>query len=117
TAPAGNYTLLVHTANCDTSLNFVIPEVDYQASFTVSDTLLCMGEQLQFENTSDPHFDTFIWYLGNGDSSLFVTPAGYHYVHPGSYDILLAAKGSICRDTARLPVLVDSFFATTFQTD
>lgn len=115
--PAGSYTLLVRTANCDTSLNIIIPEVDYEVSFIISDTVLCMGDLLQFENTSDPHFDTFIWYWGDGDSSLSATPAGHLYVHPGSYDIMLAGTGSICRDTARFPVLIDSFFAATFQTD
>lgn len=115
--PSGSYTLLVHTVNCDTNLNFIIPEVDYQVSFTISDTLLCMGDALQFQNTSDTHFNQFAWYFGDGDSSLLATPGGHTYAHAGSYEIVIMGSGSICKDTTRQSVIVDSMYAITFITD
>lgn len=115
--PSGNYTVLIHTAHCDTSLNFSVPVVDYRVNFTLSDTLLCQGGILHFQNTSDTHFDELVWYFGDEDSSMAVTPPEYLYEHPGSYEILLTGRGLICKDTARQSIVVDSFFSTAFQID
>src|SRR5690606_32262348 len=52
--PAGSYSLYVQTdTGCDTLLPFVIPEVEFELSFTMSDTLICMGTILEVQNTSD----------------------------------------------------------------
>src|SRR5690606_17430114 len=67
--PSGAYGLHVQTdTGCDTVLFFDIPEEDYRVAFEVSDTLICLGDTLQFTNTSDGHFTDFYWSFGNGDT-------------------------------------------------
>lgn len=114
---SGNYSVLIHTAHCDTSLSFTIPEVAYRVSFIVSDTLVCMGDLITVQNTSDNHFSDFIWYFGASDSSISATPQGHIYPHPGSYEVMLTGGGSLCKDTARQVVVADSLFPVTFDMD
>lgn len=105
---AGSYSVYIYTsAGCDTLLFFDIPEEDFQVSFTVSDTLICLGDTLQFTNISDNHFTTFHWNFGNGDSLSQHTPPDYLYVSSGVYRVQLAGTGEICKDTTYQTILVD----------
>jgi len=111
--PSGNYTLQVKTAHCDTMLSFTIPEVDYRVSFQV-DTLVCQGTRLHFQNTSDPHFSSFHWNFGDGDTIVFPSPE-HRYLHPGRYEISLIGKSNICIDTAHRTITVDSLLSIKFH--
>lgn len=112
----GSYRLHVSTENgCDTLLFFEIPEEDYKVSFSASDTLICLGDTITFENTSDHHFTSFYWDLGNGDSSLHGDVVDYQYLESGAYRVTLIGEGSICRDTAHRTILVDQPISPSFD--
>ena len=110
--PSGNYTLLVTTAHCDTTLSFYIPEVDYQVSFQ-ADSIICQGTELQFTNTSDSSFTQFFWDFGDYHVSGLRSPA-HMYEHSGRYRVILIGKGKICMDTANKTIAVDSQFVGSF---
>ncbi len=95
---AGNYYLNIRSGICDTTLPFTISETKYTASF-ISDTLICTSQPTTLHNTSDPYYTHFIWYFGNGTTSLLSNPT-YTY-NPGSYEITLVATGLSCQDTAK----------------
>ncbi len=115
--PMGNYTLVVQTAHCDTSLQVFIPEADYRVSFTVSDTVLCLGDTLYVQNLSPAQFDQFGWYFGDGDSSQLATPTGHVYQHPGTYELVMTGSGPVCGDTASMMLVVDAAFVPLFDMD
>lgn len=104
-AGAGNYTVQIRTWYCDTLLHLYIPEEEHHVSFA-SDTLICLGTMLSFQNTSDPYFTDFDWRFGDQQNSTLASPA-HVYTQPGSYTVLLAGRGILCRDTVSQRVMVD----------
>jgi gliding motility-associated-like protein len=105
--PSGNYTLEISLSNgCDTTLSFFLPEEQHSVNYTV-DTLSCLGENLQFQNTSDPYFLNFNWYFGDGNTSLLPNP-GHQYPLPGVYQAMLIGVGSHCTDTIQHSVTIDA---------
>jgi gliding motility-associated-like protein len=105
--PAGVYTLRITSAyGCDTVLTLSVPEESYQASFT-ADTLVCAGDVIRYDNTSDPHFDVFSWTFGDGSSSGLGNPEN-SYPNSGSYNVMMIAKGNICKDTVHKTIIVDA---------
>jgi len=116
--PAGSYSLYVQTdTGCDTLLPFVIPEVGFELSFTMSDILICMGTILEVQNTSDPYFTQFVWYFGDGDSSLLQQPLGHAYQQAGSHVVMLTGSGELCADTFQQTLLVDPALDIQFMMD
>lgn len=105
-APAGQYSLSISTANCDTVLTFSISEEMHRVSF-LADTLICLGTPITFQNTSDPAITSFRWYFGDGDSSLSATPV-YLYATPGNFIAMLTGKNATCTDTAYKNIIVDA---------
>ncbi len=88
------------------------PAQDYKVSFTV-DTLVCENDLLEFQNTSDPHFNSFTWSFGNGDSS-FESPQ-YSYREAGNYEVRLVGEiDGICPDTAYQTITVDAPLPVSF---
>jgi gliding motility-associated-like protein len=105
--PSGNYTLEISTSSgCDTTLSFFLSEEQHTVNYTV-DTLSCLGENLQFQNTSDSYFSDFQWYFGDNNTSQAVSP-GYQYPFPGIYQVMLIGSGSNCIDTAIQNIIVDA---------
>ncbi len=89
------------------------PEKDYEVSFN-ADTLICENEIIQFENTSDSHFNSFTWLFGNGDTSLSENPS-YSYTKEGNYLVQLVGKiDGICPDTAYKTIVVDAPLQVSF---
>ncbi len=92
------------------------PYKDYEVSF-IADTLICQQQLLSLRNTSDPHYQTFNWFFGDGQSSPLKSPS-HLYAGPGTYEILLT--GSIndkCHDTVAQLLLVDSLLPVRFRLD
>ncbi len=111
--PAGTYKLRVQTAQCDTSLSFYIPEVDYRVSFQ-ADSIVCQGKETLFQNTSDHHFTSFQWDFGNGAYSELTDPL-YSYPVTGRYLVKLTGSGTICTDTSYQFITVDSLLNGFFD--
>lgn len=104
---SGHYQIQITTpTGCDTTLFFYIPEVEYTASF-ITDSISCEGDTLRFENTSEQHFDTWYWTFGDNDSATQGSPT-HTYTQPGSYEVMLVARGAICSDTTYKTIIVDA---------
>lgn len=110
---SGHYTLFVHTPGCDTALPVFIPEQSYEVSFT-ADTIICAGEEVLFQNTSDAHFSQFTWHFGDGDSSASAQPPAHLYAASGTYRVVLVGNGSFCSDTFEVVLVADSSFSGYF---
>src|SRR5690606_14975414 len=81
--------------------SFIIsyPEEDPKVSFFLSDTIICLGDTLRFQNTSAPQFDRFEWSFGNIASSTLVNPE-YIPESADSFTVLLVGTiNGICADT------------------
>lgn len=105
--PSGNYTLEISTSSgCDTILAFFLQEEQHMVSY-IADTLSCLGETLQFQNTSDNYFSSFQWYFADGNTSQVVSP-NHQYLLPGIYQTMLVGTGSNCIDTAIQNIIIDA---------
>ncbi len=106
---AGNYKVkITTTSGCDTTLYFTVPEEVYQTSFTLSDTLICAGEEVLLRNTSDNYFTEYLWLLGDGSTATATDSFRHTYVMPGVYEITLTGAGIVCRDTSVQHITVDA---------
>jgi gliding motility-associated-like protein len=106
----GTYRVFISTnTGCDTMLNWSVPEVDFKVSFNLSDTLACVGEAITLSNTSDPHFHSFQWDMGDGTSYSATDPV-HHYADAGGYTITLIGIGDVCSDTISRSVTMDAPF-------
>lgn len=58
--PAGAYRVHIATnTGCDTVLYLNIPDIAPEVSFAVSDTLICLGNTIEAQSTSDAYFSDF----------------------------------------------------------
>jgi len=65
--------------------------------------MLCLGDTLLLTADAN-HTDTWVWYLGNGDSLLTSTPSlAYTYNQAGSYPLGLSLLNPVC--TSQLAVI------------
>lgn len=107
--PSGNYIVrLTTSAGCNTTLYFTIPVDKYNVSFTVSDTIICEGNKVSFQNTSPSFFNTWFWHFGDGDSTALQQPGDIQYASPGNYTIMLVGSKDVCADTVYKSIIVDS---------
>jgi gliding motility-associated-like protein len=104
--PPGTYTASMSGGNgCDTTFIFNLPEPG-QASFT-ADTIICIGDALNFQNTStNNYFTTWAWDFGDGVSASVSEPV-HVFQAAGNYRVRLIATKEPCRDTAYLRIIVD----------
>ncbi|OFY86386.1 MAG: hypothetical protein A3F72_11340 [Bacteroidetes bacterium RIFCSPLOWO2_12_FULL_35_15] len=75
------------------------------ASFTASQTTLCLGDTLFFTNTSTGAI-MYNWNFGNGNTSTAQNPIVIYPV-AGSYTVTLIASDSILQDTAFVTITVN----------
>lgn len=114
--PPGDYRVQITvSAGCDTTLYFEIPEVNFRVSFFPSDTIVCVGDTIQFTNTSEAHFTAYHWALDNGDTLSGANLPPYTYAESGIYKILLTGTGEICADTAYHMIVVDAPVVPAFD--
>jgi gliding motility-associated-like protein len=104
--PSGTYTLQIATFQCDTMLAVTIPEETYHVSFS-ADSLICLGENIQYQNTSPSHFTQYQWYFGDNDSAAIANPT-HLFSEAGIYQTTLIGKGLICTDTVSKIIIVDA---------
>lgn len=76
------------------------------ASFTASQTTLCLGDTLYFTNTSTGAI-MYNWNFGNGNTSTVLNPVCI-YQSAGSYNVMLIASDSIMQDTVIVTITVNS---------
>lgn len=92
------------------------PTNDFKISFN-ADTVVCQHTALSLQNTSDPRYHTFRWFLGDGRTSERKDEE-HTYIHPGTYEIILTGIiNDKCRDTATQVLHVDSLLQVSFDMD
>lgn len=108
---AGNYTVsLIATSvqGCkDTAYQILTIYNQANATFTLPDDSLCVGESAQFV-ASNQFADSLHWDFGNG-SILTGNPVNYYFSASGNYPVTLIAYGQGgCNDTATIntPIII-----------
>jgi gliding motility-associated-like protein len=116
---AGTYTvtlIITNTTGCTDTLvktnSIVIGSV--QASFTSRDTV-CVGADLNIQNTSIPAPSTATWDFGDGTTNVGLNP-GKSYSAPGTYTIRMIATFGACIDTFYKTVFVRPNATANFST-
>ena len=96
--PNDSMKLLITDSNgCKDSINKKFVN-DFNAEFTVSDSLICLGT-INFSPISEI-VNTWLWDFGDGNTSTDSVPS-HTYLNPGIYDIqLITSDGQGCTDTA-----------------
>lgn len=115
----GSYRLHILTARpgCDTVLSMTVPMPGYQAAFTVSDSVICMGDTVFMQHTSATAFSSWLWTFGDG-SSATTENTRHIFSYPGQYTVrLIAGTDYPCYDTVYHSVTVDSLFTGSFIKD
>ncbi|MDF2435989.1 MAG: large protein [Bacteroidota bacterium] len=80
-----------------------------KADFTRDDSLLCLGQNVNFVNTSAPPTgNSFIWNIGDGGTSNSATGFSHLFATPGTYTTTLIAQNSTfgCKDTTTKNITV-----------
>lgn len=77
------------------------------AQFTNSANTVCFGEDITFTNHSLGEELTYEWDFGNGSVSTEVGPYTINYDTPGTYEVMLVAKGYCGNDTLIRNVVVN----------
>lgn len=119
TAVSGNIYYLNITApnGCDTTLEIMVPMPDYAVSFSPSDTIVCIDEEVSFQNTSTEDIVGFSWHFGDGNTSGEENPQ-HAYVAAGLYTMqLIGSTGYSCYDTAYQTIIVDNMVTGSIVTD
>ncbi len=113
----GRYTVWMQGNNgCDTTLDIIIPEPAYSASFD-ADTVVCAGVPFSFRNTSAGSIAAYQWDFGDGRTSTLQDPV-HSYATPGIYTVRLATATSVpCYDTAYLRIRADAPATVSFMKD
>jgi gliding motility-associated-like protein len=101
--------------NFSTNCNNLVFKFDFQlvlnAEFSVNTELGCAPLTVIFENNSSAS-DTYLWDLGNGDTTSTIFNPTKTFTTPGNYEVSLLTKDSICllTDTAKIIISVGNPF-------
>lgn len=101
--------------NLSPNCNNLIFKFDFQlvldAKFTVSEEVGCAPLTVVFENSSSSS-DTYLWDLGNGDTTSTIFNPTKTFTIPGVYEVTLTTKDSICllTDTAKIIISIGNPF-------
>ena len=97
--------------NLSTNCNNLVFKFDFQlipnAEFTVDNSIGCAAFEVNFENFSTTS-DSYLWDLGNGDTTSQIFEPTVIYDTPGVYDVYLYVTDSVCllTDTAQITITV-----------
>lgn len=70
------------------------------ANFNVQSQVVCPGEPVAFNNSSQNGAIAYKWFFGDGDTSTLVNPI-HTFLSPGGYDATLVAYSACATDTLR----------------
>lgn len=76
------------------------------ASFTVSDSIACLGHQIDFTNTTPGLFLNFVWDFGDGTTTTTVSPSHTYTVEDTFPISLIVLDPYGCRDTLRDTLII-----------
>ena len=76
------------------------------ASFILSETETCIGNTIEFVNSSANNPTSYIWDFGDGNSSNAVNPS-HTYSATGTYQVILTASNSMGNDTYSQTITVN----------
>lgn len=111
--PPGRYILQVSTdSDCSMEKEIIINDNRLLASFN-SDTLVCQGVEVAFDNASAEGFDQYEWQFGDGSVSGQDSPE-HTYDQPGTYLSMLIAASDNCVDTFSRMIHVDESMSAPF---
>ncbi len=108
----GNYNVSLQATNsCSDTTAYLQINVFAKpdAGFTASNSSICIGESISFQNTSTGG-SSYLWHFGDGNTSTLVQPT-HIYSGAGIYTVKLLvynnnAPGNICIDSSMLQVAV-----------
>ena len=98
---AGN-NLFIDNINITGDLNSSPPS----ASFDISNTSLCSGETIQFNDFSTGSVSSWAWDFGDGGTSSISDPS-YLYGAPGTYTVSLTVTNTIGSDTETQTITIN----------
>ena len=90
------------------------------ASFTASSNVICLGDTIDFVNTSTGGVSSLEWNFGEtAGVDATTTTASYVYTTPGTYSVTLRANNSQCGDTLVMTnlIVVDPVPVANFSID
>ena len=100
-ANTGTYTISLVATNfvpcSDTAYASVAVDSSGPVSFTLSDSILCLGTYVTVDADYTSIGNTgMVWYFGDGDSVRNVNPVTYGYPSAGTYNITVTASYRVC---------------------
>lgn len=108
--------------NLSSNCNNIVFKFDFElilnAEFTASQEIGCAPMQVTFTNNSSAS-DTYMWDLGNGDTTSIIFNPTKIFDTPGNYFVTLVTKDSVCllSDTALINIIVGPAFNYTISND
>lgn len=108
--------------NLSTNCNNILFKFDFElipiAEFTVDNNIGCAPFTVTFDNFSSDS-DSYLWDLGNGDTTSITFEPTVTFNTPGTYEIFLYVTDSICliTDTAQLTITVYDSLGLSTITD
>lgn len=106
------FSAVVQSGNCalDTAVSSTVTILPKPASSFTSDTIICLGEEIDFTNTStitSGFITAYLWDYGDGNSDVIGNPS-HIYADTGSYNVSLVTSSNFgCLDTAMVTTLVN----------
>lgn len=100
-------TVMSNITGCSNSTTQTVNIFNYQSSFTLSDTLICQGNQIQFQTTSSPGTNVYNWNFGNGSTSTIGSP-NVTFATPGNYTVVMNSQNAAnnCSGTSESVITV-----------
>jgi gliding motility-associated-like protein len=113
-ANPGTYTItlvITDTLGCtDTATRVVFVDALGDANFTMSDSMICEGDPVFFDDTLSSNTVTFSWDFGDGKILKDVHNPSHTWDVGGNYNVILTAKYPVCPDIViQKPVMVDNY--------
>lgn len=113
-ATPGTYTItlvITDTLGCtDTATRVVFVDALGYANYTLSDSLICEGDPVFFDDTLSINTTTFSWDFGDGKILTDVHNPTYTWDASGNYNVTLTAKYPVCPDIViQKTVIVDNY--------
>ncbi|MGB0402597.1 MAG: PKD domain-containing protein [Salibacteraceae bacterium] len=87
---------------------------DLKALYSVTDSTLCINDEVIFTDDRLPSNANHVWYFGNGDSSKTIEPR-YTYTQSGIFNSQYIVSANNCSDTGIVPIVVQTVDSVRFS--